>query len=233
MLFVLSQQVCIFLFCVMTVDRILALFVPFTSFHFVPKSALAVSAMVWVSGFILAAIPLSPAASQWQFNDRTAVCVPLPIADSSHTDQSFQLGPSRDHQSYYFVVFRVLNIAVCLVQAVGQGVISWTLNRTLIIATDGSRRTQKLLVARRVVVVVIPNITIWFLTSVLGMLAVTDIHVPDEVHVLMTVLVLSLGSALNPVFYAVAFVLQGRRKRQEQLLLTILARQKGTQQQNA
>ncbi|KAL8624322.1 hypothetical protein ACOMHN_044753 [Nucella lapillus] len=112
----------------------------------------------------------------------------------------------------------------------GQAVISWRLNTALIITTYGSRRTEELLVAQRLVTVVVANILAWIVTGVLGVSAAIKIHVAEEVHVFVTVLVLSLSSALSPVLYAMSVVLQERRQKQERILLTILARQKGTQQ---
>ena len=63
----LSNEVSAFMICLITVDRFLVLHFPFSEFHFKGRSAIIASGLAWLSGLLLAAVPLFSVFSHWRF----------------------------------------------------------------------------------------------------------------------------------------------------------------------
>ena len=104
----LSNQVSAFMICLITLDRFLVLKFPFSSVRFKGKSALAATALAWMVGISLAAVPLVPSLS-WSFYGHTGICIPLPITRGHF-----------DGKIYAFAVMIVFNFVMFLTIALGQ-----------------------------------------------------------------------------------------------------------------
>ena len=74
-----SNEVSAFMICLITVDRFLVLHFPFSEFHFKGRSAIIASGLAWLSGLLLAAVPLFSVFSHWRFYGHTGICIPLPV----------------------------------------------------------------------------------------------------------------------------------------------------------
>ena len=105
----LSSEVSAFIICLITLDRFIVLRFPFSQLRFEPRSAAVAAGLAWVTGILLAAVPLLPVTSHWRFYSQTGICIPLPI-----TRHDFA---GRD---YSFAVIIVFNFILFIFIAAGQ-----------------------------------------------------------------------------------------------------------------
>ena len=206
----LSSEVSAFVISLITLERVLVLRFPGSSFHFGRCSALVACGLVWLVGAALAATPLLPMTSQWQFYSQTSICIPLPVSNTNN---------------YFSSVVVVLNFALFLLIAVGQVVIRRSAvchtNNSSAVAlpmsqTAGSHEST---IARRLTSVAVTDFLCRFLFGLLGLLVMAGTGVPEEVSVAMAVFVLPLNSALNPFLYAYSVLMEKRRQVLEDRLL--------------
>ncbi|KAK7087894.1 hypothetical protein V1264_021886 [Littorina saxatilis] len=210
----LSCETSATMICVITLDRFLVLRFPFSRFHFKPRSAVLACVAVWLLGVIIAAVPLLPVTSQWQFYGQTGICIPLPI-----TRQSFP------GQGYAFAVMIVFNLVLFLLIAAGQVLIFWTIRATAITST-ARYKSKEMTIARRLTSIVVSDFLCWFPIGLLGVLAATGTPIPGEVNVAVAILVLPLNSALNPFLYTFNLLVERWDRQEEQRLLKALEEQR-------
>jgi hypothetical protein len=213
-LYLLSCEVSALIMCLITLDRFFVLRVPFSQIRFGVRSAHVASLVVWCVGLALAAIPLLPVTSHWQFYSQTAICIPLPITRNDFPGQTY---------SFFIVI--VLNFVLFLCVSVGQVVIYWSVleNSMSTFTTTSDTTTSKTLrkdvtIARRLITVAMSNFLCWFPIGLLGLLARRGVPIPGEVSVGMAVYVLPLNSALNPFLYTLNVIMERRRRAREETL---------------
>ena len=161
----------------------------------------------------MAVVPLVPMTSHWRFYGQVGICIPLPV-----TRKSFE------GRSYSFGVIIVLNFFLFLLIAAGQSVIFFSVKANLM-TTDTTRKSQDMVIARRLISVVVSNFVCWFPIILLGLVASAGVPVSGEVTVVMAIFVLPLNSALNPFLYTFNIVMEKRRKARELSLLNFLEAQ--------
>ena len=218
----MSSEVSAFIICLITLDRFLALRFPLSSLHFSRRSALAACAIVWVAGIALAAVPLLPVTSHWEFYGQTGICIPLPFTTSE-----------RFHGYHYsFSVMIILNFVLFLLIAVGQAFICWSVCSSSIssLTKTGSRDAT---IARRLTTIVLSDFLCWFPIGLLGVLASTGTPIPDELNVAVAIFVMPFNSALNPFLYTFNVLMEKRRKAQEANLLKRLESRMCTEKNSA
>ena len=154
-----------------------------------------------------------PMTSHWRFYGQVGICIPLPV-----TRKSFE------GRSYSFGVIIVLNFFLFLLIAAGQSFIFLSVKANLM-TTDTTRKSQDMVIARRLISVVVSNFVCWFPIILLGLVASAGVPVSGEVTVVMAIFVLPLNSALNPFLYTFNIVMEKRRKARELSLLKFLEAQ--------
>nr|KAG5691134.1 hypothetical protein BaRGS_030942 [Batillaria attramentaria] len=74
-----SSEVSAFMICIITLDRLLVLQFPFKHhLHLTWRSAAVACSAAWLTGIVLATLPLLPATG-WKFYTQTGICLPLPV----------------------------------------------------------------------------------------------------------------------------------------------------------
>jgi hypothetical protein len=194
--------------CLVTLDRFLVLRFPFSQIRFRARSAHVASLVVWCVGLALAAIPLLPVTSHWQFYSQTAICIPLPITNNDFPGQPFS-----------FAVIIVLNFVLFICVSVGQVVIYWSVQANSMSTTNFNTTTaasttklKDVTIARSHITVAMSDFLCWFPKGLLGLLAWRGVPIPREVNVVMAVLALPLNSALNPFLYTLNVIMERRRR---------------------
>ena len=207
----MSTEVSAFVICLITLDRFLVLCFPFSTLHFSRKSAVVACASVWIFGVLLAAIPLLPITSHWQFYQQTGICIPLPFT------------PSEDFEghSYSLGVLIIINFVLFMLIAIGQAVIYWSVQKNSMSSSRhaGSRDT---VIVLRLTTVVMSDFLCWFPVGLLGLLASAGTPIPPAVNVGVAIFVLPINSALNPFLYTINTLMEKRRKRREVHLMKSL-----------
>ena len=208
----LSSEVSASIICLVTVDRFLVVQFPFSRLRFQRHTAWLSCLVLWTMGIVMAAVPLLPATSHWQFYSQTGICIPLPV-----TRQDF-LG----HQ-YAFAVMIIFNFVLFVLIAVGQLFIYLSVrSQSLAEQDDSDRRSKDLALAQRLFTVVVSDFLCWFPIGLLGLLASRDIPISGEVNVGMAIFVLPLNAALNPFLYSLTTIHARRARAREQKLLRTL-----------
>ena len=208
----LSSEVSATIICVITLDRALVLYFPFSRVRLRKGSAHLMCLCLWTGGALLAGVPLLPVTQHWHFYSQTAVCIPLPV-----TRQTFP-----GHQ-YSFGVIIVFNFLLFILIALGQGCVYLSVRANRMTATDSSKQGQSVRMARRLIAIALSDLMCWFPVGVLGLLASQGYPVPGEVNVVLVILVFPINSALNPFLYTVNTLLEHRRRKREKRLLLQLA----------
>ena len=203
----LSSEVSAFIICLITLDRFLVLRFPFSQLRFHSRSAHVACVLAWCAGLVLAAVPLLPFTSHWNFYGQTGICIPLPVTNTDFAGQQ-----------YTFNVMIVLNFALFLLIAVGQIVVYWAIRSNSMSSMDTSRKSKDLTIARRLMTIVVSDFLCWFPIGVLGLLASNGVAISGEVNVMMAIIALPLNSALNPFLYTVNIMLERRRRAKEDRL---------------
>jgi hypothetical protein len=200
-----------------TLDRFIVLRFPFSRLRFGRVSAAAACLTSWTVGLVLAAVPLLPSTSHWQFYSQTGICIPLPI-----TRQDFA------GRTYSYGVMIIFNFVLFLLIAVGQVVVFWSvrvytlISETARLTSVATRKSNDMTVARRLITVAVSDFLCWFPIGVCGLLALAGVPIPGEVNVAMAIFVLPLNSAFNPFLYTVNILMEKRRKVSEERLLKLL-----------
>ena len=197
----LSNEVSVFMICLITIDRFIVLHSPFSTFRFKGGSAIIASGLAWLVGLTLAAVPLFSVFSHWRFYGHTGICIPLTVTQNTSTGLS-----------YSFVVVIVLNFVLFVCIALGQAVIYWSIRNNSLAVVDSTKTSRNLTVARRLITVVVSDFLCWFPVGVIGLMANSGTTVPSEVNVAMAIFVLPVNSALNPFLYTFNMVSQKRRQ---------------------
>nr|KAG5696554.1 hypothetical protein BaRGS_030422 [Batillaria attramentaria] len=207
----LSSEVSAFIICLITMDRFLVLRFPFNDVHFGKQSAHVACVVVWAVGILLAAVPLLPVTSYWNFYGQNGICIPLPITRADFPGHS-----------YSFAVIIVLNFVLFVMIATGQVFVYWSIRSNRISSVDTTKKSQDLTIARRLITIAMSDFLCWFPIGVLGLLASSGTPVPSEVNVAVAILLLPINSALNPFLYTINMILERRRLAQERRLTQIL-----------
>jgi hypothetical protein len=166
---------------------------------------------LWGLGLLLAALPLLPGSSHWQFYQNTGICIPLSVTRRRYGGQY-----------YAFSVMIVLNLLLFLLVASGQLLIYHTVRQSAQALRDVSgtsnSRNPEVRVARRLTSIVVTDFLCWFPLGLLGVLAACGVPIPGEVSVAMAI-VLPLNSALNPFLYTFNVLRERWERLEEQRLL--------------
>ncbi|XP_070206372.1 G-protein coupled receptor GRL101-like [Littorina saxatilis] len=211
----LSSEVSALIICLITLDRFLVLRFPFSAVHFRRFSASAACVGVWMTGLVLAAIPLLPATAHWNFYSSTGICVPLPVTRSD----------AFPGHHYSFAVLIVFNFVLFLLIAAGQASIYASVRANSMSDSDSTLKSRDASVARRLIAIAVTDFLCWFPIGLLGLLAVDGVGVSGEVNVALAIIALPVNSALNPFLYTLNKMLEHRRRVQEARLRKMLVMQ--------
>ena len=207
----LSSEVSACIICLITLDRFLVIRFPFSRLRFSPFSAQVTCLVTWTGGILVAAVPLLPATSHWEFYGQTGICIPLPITRSDFAGHRYAFG-----------VMILFNLAIFVVIAVGQVSVYVSMASNAMTSSDTSRKSKDLVVARRLITVVVSDFCCWFPIGLLGLLASRGVPISGEVNVAMAIFVLPLNSALNPFLYTLNIIKEKRQRMKEEKLLKLI-----------
>ena len=204
----LSSEVSVLMVCLLTLDHVTTVVFQHETYRFSTKSASVACAVAWLVGILVASLSLLPGLSESGHYGQMAVCNVL-VNDKLYAN----------HKHRFFQTCVMLNFCICFVVCVTLVIIyrATPRHQVLIDSTNNPGSTSVDVIMR----IAIVKVAGWFsvtITSVLAAAGVTGI----DMNVFVSVMVLPLTSAVNPLlclWHAVAFK---RRQIQEQRLLRIL-----------
>nr|KAG5713156.1 hypothetical protein BaRGS_007683 [Batillaria attramentaria] len=112
---------------------------------------------------------------------------------------------------YAFGVMIGLNFVLFMLIAAGQIFIYWSIHVNTMSASDSTKKSKDLTIARRLITIAVSDFLCWFPIGLLGLMASNGTPIPGEVNVAMAIIVLPLNSALNPFLYTVNVVVERQR----------------------
>nr|KAG5713157.1 hypothetical protein BaRGS_007684 [Batillaria attramentaria] len=119
---------------------------------------------------------------------------------------------------YAFGVMIGLNFVLFMLIAAGQIFIYWSIHVNTMSASDSTKKSNDLTIARRLLTIAVSDFLCWFPIGLLGLMASNGTPIPGEVNVAMAIIVLPLNSALNPFLYTVNVILERQRRMSEERL---------------
>ncbi|XP_067684467.1 G-protein coupled receptor GRL101-like [Haliotis asinina] len=186
----LSSEVSTIFLCVITIDRLVALKAPFSTFAQNSKLAGAVCAITWICGLVLAGLPLLPLKYfKGTFYSRSGVCLALPL--------------TRDRPpgwEYAVAVFVLFNFLCFVIIAVGQAMIY----RDIRERQEVSVQKGDVQLTRKLSVIVMSDFLCWFPICVMGLMAMRGHMIPGDVYTWTAAFILPINSALNPLIYTLS-----------------------------
>ena len=203
----LSCEVSALIISLITLDRFIVLHFLFSSIRFRRLSAALASLLTWLTGLLLASVPLLPVTSHWEFFSQTGICIPLPVTRHNFKGKSFSLS-----------VFIVFNFVMFVFIAAGQAFIYRSVQKNAL-SIDSAKASRDVTIARRLISVAMTDFLCWFPIGLYGLLALADIPISSEVNVALAIFVLPLNSALNPFMYTFNTLMEKRRRSRETMLL--------------
>jgi heme exporter protein D len=204
----LSCEVSALTIVLITLDRFIVLRFPFSTMRFNKTSAAVVLLAIWVIGVTLAAVPLLPVTSHWEFYSQSSICIPLPVTRRMFAGREYSTG-----------IVILLNFVLFILIAGGQAFIYWSVQQNAM-TTNTTRKSHDVTVARRLITVAVTDFLCWFPIGLCGILAWSGVAIPGEVSVALAMLVLPINAALNPFLYTFNVIAEKRRKaRMEQMVI--------------
>ena len=193
------------------------------------RSAHALCAAVWITGTVLALMPVLPGAPRSGEYSQSSLCRPLPISNSG--------GGAKAHG---FLELFSLVVSLLLVAGYVAIHVHQLTKRGEEVAgsqdDDGPARSAAIQgattarVGRQVTKLVCLNFLCRLLVGLLAVEPVLEWPVPSGINVAVAVTVLPLSSALNPCVYWLATAAEhGRRERRQRLLKRLQAETKNRQ----
>nr|KAG5695114.1 hypothetical protein BaRGS_017213 [Batillaria attramentaria] len=161
-----SSEVSAFMICIITLDRLLVLQFPLKChLHLTWRSAVVACSAAWLTGIVLAVVPLLPATG-WEVYSQTGICLPLPVTRLQFPGKQYAFG-----------IFIILNFVLFLLIGIGQ-VFIYRAVRSTLLADRTNRRQQDMALARRLFLIVFSDFCCWFPVGVMGLLASQDTPIP-------------------------------------------------------
>ena len=204
-LFLLSNQVSVFVVVCITLERCVLLTRADREAHWGRTVKTLMCVVSWVGGVALA---VAPAASQWNDFSQTSLCIPLPVSE----------GRISGHH-YAFGVLVILNTTLMLLTAAGQTYIYSTLRRNLLASFVDSQRSREFALARRSFSVAVTDACCWFLFALWTLLTSQSTFVIRNVSSVAAVFVTYVNSALTPYHYLLNVALEHNTQLQRKRLL--------------
>ncbi|KAK7108835.1 hypothetical protein V1264_016499 [Littorina saxatilis] len=208
LLWLLSSELSLLLVCLITIDRVLVLWCPYTSWQFSDKSAKVAVVITWVGSTAAALLPLS---SDLKWFQQTPLCSPLLLSVEESRGEAFVFG-----------MFSVFNVALSWVVVLGQMLIYVHLRRHALAFVHAPGKTKELSTSRRVMMLVVCDVILWLVIGHGSHLAASGMYMSDDVVAAAQVMVMPLNWTLKPLLHVLGTLLERRRTDREERMLKIL-----------
>ncbi|CAH1777235.1 unnamed protein product [Owenia fusiformis] len=191
----LSSQMSVFTLVTMTFDRFSRVVFPFKhSLHLTKRTACTILASGWILCVSLSGLPLLPLTyfGSHAFYSQYGFCLPLVLVNFHF--QGWE---------YSFALFNVatfvgfLLVAACYLAMYCSTVLRHRSTRTS--HTGPDIRDMKM--ARKMLWIVVTDFCCWVPIAILGFLALCDITLPGDKFAYVSIFVLPINSAINPMIY--------------------------------
>lgn len=153
----ISSETSVFTLCAITVDRLVNITAPFSTWKLNMKKARLVIVLIWVVAAIIAVIPLFPSGYfEDQFYSRSGVCVSLHITNEETPGWEYSVA-----------IFHGLNFSIFMFVFVSYGFI-YRVIRDSTKMVNSEQRKSEMAAARKITLIVLTDFCCWVPINVMG-----------------------------------------------------------------
>ena len=174
-----------------------------------PLTSQAVCGLAWVTGLIVAIIPLL--VPHWKFYSHSSICLPV------LTDTSASKGAGHD----FAFALTVLAFVVSALTGVGQGTL-WTSAHRQTLTGAGWVVSDDVVMIRRLQLQFSKSVLCWLLNGMTVFFQWQDLNVPSNLVVVMYLVLLPSSSAVNCFLYVRSMYVERRRQHTTLRIMTYL-----------
>ena len=231
-----SSEASVFFVTLISMDRLISIKFPHSSYKFGTKSTTIAIVLVWLFSSVIGIVPSILAGKNPDFYDNSHVCVGLPLAltetfSSNITQQEVASIKFNSHvidiskavslgqkPGMYFstAVFLGVNCICYIVIVCCYASIIYTVRQSSKRAALTQEMKRQLRLTAKITAIVATDFLCWSPIIVLGILVQTEVlTLPPSVFAWAVTFVLPINSAINPYLYTLADVVSSRRKQRE------------------
>ena len=208
-MWLLSSEVSVLTTFLFTAEILIVLCFPLSVHRFNKTSAVMACATTWLLGILLAVIPLFPGLSHWGHYGQTGMCTLM-----THASPTFQM------KFGLFQCIVVFNCLTCIAILVGQAKVKRSVPIHPIMV-ESSMKHVCASVSLKMKIAVTDAVG-WIAVTACIVLDIAGMAESERVNVFLSVMVLPLNSAVNPLLYLWHKVTYRQRKEMEERLLRLL-----------
>ncbi|KAF3818543.1 hypothetical protein GH733_011960 [Mirounga leonina] len=148
--------------------------------------------LIWITGFIVALIPLTNKEFFKNYYGTNGVCFPLHSEDTGSTGA----------QIYSVTIFLGVNLAAFIIIVFSYGSMFYSVHQSAITATEIRNQVKKeMILAKRFFFIVFTDALCWIPIFVLKFLSLLQVEIPGTITSWVVIFILPINSALNPILY--------------------------------
>ena len=203
---VLSSEASVFFMTVISIDRFIAITLPFSSLHLSRKSALISVTIVW---WLTGLLSIMPVLIRGYFGDefygRSSVCLALPLTQDK--PKGWQ---------YSVALFLGVNlVAFCIIFFCYTAIYVVVKLSAKSLTRSGTNQADQIEFTLRMAFLVGTDFICWMPIIIMGFLSLTGVaEVPPVAYVWIAVFVLPINSSLNPYMFTILTRELSKRRRQ-------------------
>ncbi|XP_025240817.1 relaxin receptor 1 isoform X7 [Theropithecus gelada] len=189
---ILSTEVSVLLLTFLTLEKYICIVYPFRCVRPGKCRTITVLILIWITGFIVAFIPLSNKEFFKNYYGTNGVCFPL------HSEDTESIGA----QIYSVAIFLGINLAAFIIIVFSYGSMFYSVHQSAITATEIQNRVKKeMILAKRFFFIVFTDALCWIPIFVVKFLSLLQVEIPGTITSWVVIFILPINSALNPILY--------------------------------
>ena len=190
----LSSEASVFTLLLITVDRLICICYSFTDYKFTMRTTKWLICVTWITAFVMSFLPIVVKPYfQDQFYARSGVCLAL------HLTNKHPAG-----WEYSVAIFLVTNFVAFFLILIAY-ILMYQQVRSARRATRVMKQQEREInTGKKMAMIVLSNFCCWFPVIVMGIVAMSGVHLPPAVYSWTAVAILPFNSALNPIVYTLS-----------------------------
>ncbi|XP_051877583.1 relaxin receptor 2 [Pristis pectinata] len=189
----LSTEVSVMLLTYMTLEKYMCIVFPFNHYRPGKRQTLSTLIFIWVTGFIMAVIPLWNTSLFGNYYGKNGVCFPL------YSDQFESLGA----RGYSTGIFLGLNLLAFIIIVFSYTSMFYSIHKTGAQSAERSLFSREVAIAKRFFFIVFTDFLCWIPIFLLKLLSLLRVEIPGNVTSWVVIFILPINSALNPILYTI------------------------------
>ncbi|XP_072127058.1 relaxin receptor 1 isoform X2 [Mobula birostris] len=189
----LSTEISVMLLTYMTLEKYICIVFPFNNYRPGKRQTLSMLILIWITGFILAVIPLWNTSFFGNYYGKNGVCFPL------YPDQFESLGA----RGYSSGIFLGLNLLAFIIIVFSYTSMFYSIHKTGAQSAERSLFSREVTIAKRFFFIVFTNFLCWIPIFILKLLSLLEVEIAGNVTSWVVIFILPINSALNPILYTI------------------------------